>query len=262
MAAAAAATAFPGLIRSLTMSSSTDFLAAAAGPSRGWGAELVARARYQFLLKTVGITAFTWLFFIGYFWVLRHPAYPVTMMPLTAVDRWVSFQPAALFPYLTLWLYVGIAPGLSRSFRHLVVYGLWAAALCVSGLLIFHFWPTAVPPRPPYAGQYPGFALLEGVDAAGNACPSMHVAVAIFSAICLEHLLRQLRSPAWLRLLNVAWFLAIAYSTMAIKQHVALDAAAGALLGSTFALFSLRWRPGGWHAEQRGPGTADIIRRQ
>lgn len=243
------------------MSSSTDFLAAAVAPP-GWSAELLARARYQFLLKTVGITAFTWVFFIGYFWVLRHPAYPVTMMPLTWVDRWVSFQPAALFPYLTLWLYVGLAPGLTKSIRQLFVYGVWAAALCVTGLLIFHFWPTAVPPRPPHAAQYPGFALLEGVDAAGNACPSLHVAVAIFSAICLEHLLRQLKTPMWLRLVNAGWFLAIAYSTMAIKQHVALDAAAGALLGGTFAIFSLRWRPGGWHAEQRGAGAADIIRRE
>src|SRR5688572_28879756 len=98
------------------MSSSTDFLAATVAPP-GWSAELLARARYQFLLKTVGITAFTWVFFIGYFWVLRHPAYPVTMIPLTWVDRWVSFQPAALFPYLTLWLYVGLAPGFTKSIR-------------------------------------------------------------------------------------------------------------------------------------------------
>jgi membrane-associated phospholipid phosphatase len=47
-----------------------------------------------------------------------------------------------------------------------------------------------------------------------------------------------------LRLLNAAWFFVIVYSTLAIKQHVALDVAAGALLGSIFVLASLRWRPG------------------
>lgn len=244
------------------MSSPADVLATAPSAENSWAGALLARARLHFLLKTVGITAFVWIFFIGYFWVLRNPAYGVTLMPLTALDHLIPFQPAALFPYLTLWLYVGLAPGLTQSFRHLVVYGLWATALCVTGLTIFYFWPTAVPPRPPEAAVYPGFALLQGMDAPGNACPSLHVAVAIFSAICLDHLLRGLRSPMWLRLINWGWFVAIAYSTLATKQHVALDAFAGALLGSTFALFSLRWRPGGWRADEVSTGTADIMRRQ
>jgi hypothetical protein len=244
------------------MSSSTDFLAAATAPSRGWSRELFKRAKFQFVFKTVGITAFTWVFFIGYFWVMRHPAYPTTLMPLTAVDHWVSFQPAALVPYLTLWVYIGVAPALTPSFRQLFVYGLWAAALCITGLVIFYFWPTAVPPRAPETAAYPGFAILQGVDATGNACPSMHVAVAIFSALCLERLLVGLGAPRRLRLVNAAWFVAIAWSTLATKQHVALDALAGAVLGGTFALLSLHFRPGGWNADRAGAGAADIIRRQ
>lgn len=244
------------------MRSPSDALDAAPSHSAGWASELAARFRLHFVLKTVGITAFVWIFFIGYFWVLRHPAQPPMLMPLTALDRLIPFQPAALWPYLTLWLYVGLAPGLAQSFKHLVVHGLWASALCVSGLVIFYLWPTAVPPAPPEALQHPGFALLQGVDAPGNACPSLHVAVAVFSALCLERMLRGIGAPWVLRLLNVAWCLAIAYSTLATKQHVALDALAGAWLGCTFALFSLRWRPGGWSADRVGAGAADIIRRQ
>ena len=229
-------------------------------PAPSWRAELVVRMRRHLVVKTLGITAFTWLFFIGYFHVLRHPVYPATLMPLTALDHLISFQPAALFPYLTLWLYIGFAPGLQQTFRHLVVYGLWVSALCVTGLSLFYLWPTTVPPRLMDVSGYLGFTLLQGVDAPGNACPSMHVAVAIFSAICLDDVLRQVRAPTALRLLNMAWFVAIAYSTMAIKQHVALDVAAGALLGTAFAWPSLRWRPGG----RRGgggvsPPAADII---
>lgn len=244
------------------MSMPADFVATAQPRPTGWGAELAARIRLYFVFKTVGITAFIWVFFIGYFWVLRHPAYPVTLMPQTAIDQWVPFQPAMLVPYLTLWFYVGIPAGLAASFRHLIVYGLWATALCVTGLAIFYFWPTAVPPRPFDATTYPGFALLQGVDAPGNACPSMHVAVAVFTAMALHSLLRGIGAPLWMRLLNGAWCLAIVYSTLATKQHVALDAVAGVLLGSTFALFSLRWRPGGWLADSVGQGAADIIRRQ
>ncbi len=85
--------------------------------------------------------------------------------------------------------------------------------------------------------------MLQGVDAAGNACPSMHVAAAMFTVIRVEQVLRDARTPVVLRLLNLLWFAAIAWSTLAVKQHVVLDAVAGALLGIAFAVPSLRWRP-------------------
>jgi membrane-associated phospholipid phosphatase len=215
--------------------------------------------RRHLVVKTIGITAFMWLFFIGYFYLLRHPAYPVTVMPLIAPDRLIPFQPVALLAYLSLWVYVGFAPALQLTFVELVVYGLWIGALCVTGLTLFYFWPTAIPPHPIDASAFPGFALLQGVDAAGNACPSMHVAVAIFSAIWLDHLLREARVPVALRLFSATWVVAIAYSTLAIKQHVALDAAAGALLGVAFALPSLYWRPGKRRATAVSPAVTDFI---
>ncbi len=43
--------------------------------------------------------------------------------------------------------------------------------------------------------------------------------------------------------INWGWFALIAWSTMAVKQHVALDVLAGSLLGLAFALPSLRLRP-------------------
>ena len=212
-------------------------------PPPPWTAEIGLRMRRHFALKLFGTTAFVWAFFVGYFYLLRHPAHPVFVMPLTALDHLIPFQPSTLFAYLSLWLYVGVAPGLQLTFRELVVYGLWAGALCVAGLGLFYFWPTAVPPPGIDASGYPGFRMLQGVDAAGNACPSMHVAIAMFTVIWIEHLLRNARAPLGLRALNVAWFLAIAWSTLAIKQHVVLDVLAGALLGLAFALPSLRWRP-------------------
>jgi membrane-associated phospholipid phosphatase len=221
-----------------------------------WTDELRLRMRRHFFIKTVGITAFTWLFFIAYFHVLRNPAYPVTLMPLTALDHLIPLQPPWLIAYFSLWLYIGFAPALQLTFAELVAYGAWITALCLTGLALFYFWPTAIPPRPPDVPSFPGFAVLHGVDAPGNACPSMHVAAAIFSAIWIDHLLRQMRAPRALRITNAAWFLAIAYSTLAIKQHVLLDALAGALLGIAFVLPSLRLRPG------RARGAADIIGRR
>ena len=110
-----------------------------------WSSELALRLKRLFWLKLIGTTAFTWLFFIAYFQLLRNPVNAVSTMPLTPVDAWVSFQPWALIPYLSLWLYVGVAPGLQRNFANLFVYGSWCLALSLTGLLIFYLWPTQIP---------------------------------------------------------------------------------------------------------------------
>lgn len=212
-------------------------------PPPAWAPELTRRIRRHIFLKTGALCALIWVFFIGYFHVLHHPVNPVTIMPLTALDRLIPFQPLALIPYLSLWFYLGIAPGLMLTLRELAVYGLWAAALCLTGLICFYTWPTTVPPLGFDVSGYAGFSMLQGVDSAGNACPSLHLATALFTAIWVGHMLRHLGMPRGLRLLNTAWFVAIAYSTIATKQHVVLDALAGAALGTVFALASLRWRP-------------------
>jgi hypothetical protein len=224
-----------------------------------WSTEFFARTKLHFLFKTVGITAFTMAFFVVYFHLLRHPASAPTLMPITAIDRWIPFEPLALFPYVSLWLYVGIAPGHTASYRELFVYGLWSFALCATGLWLFYLWPTAVPAPPPETAEAFGFALMQGVDASGNACPSMHVATAIFGAICLDNLLWRIRAPRSIRLGNLAWFCAIVWSTLATRQHVLLDAVAGALLGVAFALPSLRWRPGEARIRADARGATAII---
>lgn len=219
----------------------------AVGAAPGWLRRLGRLWWYRQWLKTGGLCLFMWAFFSAYFQLLRHPAYPVTPMPLTPLDAWIGFQPAAVWPYLSLWFYVGIAPGLLPTLRALLAYGAWASALCLSGLACFYFWPTAVPPQAhaldPALVQHPGMALLRGVDAAGNACPSLHVAGAIFSAAWIDHVLRGVQAPAWPRVLNIAWFLVIAWSTVAVRQHVVLDVLAGALLGALFGALSLRLGP-------------------
>ncbi|MFM7505385.1 MAG: PA-phosphatase, partial [Rubrivivax sp.] len=164
-----------------------------------WRAELGNRMADRLVIKVVSVSAFVALFFQGYFHTLRQPVNPVTTMPLTPLDGWISFAPWAIVPYFSLWFYVGIAPGLLLRWRDLIVYGLWAAALCGGGLAIFHLWPTEVPTRAPETAGLPGFALLAGVDGAGNACPSLHVATAVFTATWVERLLRTMGAPAVLR---------------------------------------------------------------
>lgn len=200
---------------------------------------LFAAARAHFWLKAVGITAFIWLFFVGYFYVQQHPEATVTIMPLTALDRLVGVHPFALPAYLSLWFYVSLAPGLMADVRELLRYGAWSLAWCLLGLGIFYLWPTAVPHLNMDWSQYPGMSFLKHADGTGNACPSLHVTASVFTAIWLHRQLREFGFGKGMRALNIAWCLAILYSTMATRQHVALDVAAGTALGMAFGWASL-----------------------
>jgi membrane-associated phospholipid phosphatase len=186
--------------------------------------------------KMLGTTLGMGVFFVIYFWLLRHPSYPVTLMPLTALDRWIAFRPEALPLYLSLWFYVSLAPALLAERRELVAYGLAAAVLSAIGLGIFFFWPTAVPQLDVDWARHPAFAFLQAVDAAGNACPSLHVAFAVFTAFWFGRILPQLNAGCTIRALNWLWCAGILYSTIAIRQHVALDVLAGIGLGAAVAV--------------------------
>lgn len=209
-----------------------------------WYCQLWPRFLRLWWLKCAGTTAIMTLFFIGYFHVLRHPAYALTTMPLTAIDHLIPFYAPAMVVYASLWFYVPLAPALLLGLRELLTYGFWMTGLCVCGLLIFYFWPTTLPPHAFDRGDAWGFDILRGVDAAANACPSLHVACAAFSFYWFDRVFKDMNAGPLVRALNVLWFAAIAYSTLATKQHVVVDVMAGFALGSAFALGSL-WR-GRW----------------
>lgn len=199
---------------------------------------IVKTALAHFWFKMFGTMAYTLLFFVGYVYLLKHPTYRTTTIPTTWLDHVVTFQPSALPVYLSLWFYVSIPPILMATRRQIVTYGIRISALCLVAFTVFYFWPNAVPPANIDWARYPGVAFLKGVDAAGNACPSLHVATAVFSALWLHWRLQRLGLGRASQLINVAWCIAIAYSTMATKQHVAIDVFAGAILGVTAAVLT------------------------
>jgi hypothetical protein len=197
---------------------------------------LVATAALaHFWFKCFGTCGFLLAFFAAYVALLRHPLFAVRVMPVTALDRAIAFDPLFLPVYATLWLYVSLPAVLMTTRAAVAAYGAWMAVLCLIGLAVFLVWPTAAPAPDIAWDAHPGVAFLKSVDAAGNACPSLHVASAVFAGALLARQLRSFGFGTAARLLNAGWCLAIVYSTLATKQHVAVDALAGVLLGGAFA---------------------------
>ena len=182
------------------------------------------------------------VFFGAYFYLLKNPAYPTTVMPFTWLDRLIGFQPLAMPLYISLWVYVSLPPLLLATRSELYGYGVAIAGTCLAGLIVFYFWPTAVPAADIDWALYPDVDFLKHMDASGNACPSLHVATALFSGFWLHHLLSRIGGPQWLRLFNWMWCIGIIYSTLATRQHEAVDMWAGLALGALTAWLSLRQR--------------------
>ena len=59
----------------------------------GWRRQLGPRLRILWVPKMLGTTLGIAAFFVAYFWILRHPFFPITIMPFTAVDRLIAFRP-------------------------------------------------------------------------------------------------------------------------------------------------------------------------
>ena len=207
-----------------------------------WHRQIVSVIFRHGYIKVTGTPLFIGLFFAIYFYLLKAPAYPTTVMPFTVLDRLITFQPRAMPLYISLWIYVSLPPALLATRRELYKYGVAMAATCAAGLSIFYFWPTAVPVTDIVWAQHPAVGFLKGLDTSGNACPSLHVATAIFSGVWLHHLLRRFGVPLWVLVFNWAWCLGIIYSTLATRQHVVVDVLAGLALGVLSAYLSLRQR--------------------
>lgn len=207
---------------------------------KSWYLQIAAVIFKHVYLKAIGTMLFIGVFFSVYFYLLKHPAYPLTTMPTIWLDHLVGFTPQSLPIYVSLWLYVSLPPALLTTRRELYIYGMYIAATCLAALTIFYFWPTSVPVANINWALYPDMNSLKSMDASGNACPSLHVVTAIFSVLWLHHLLRRFDSPLWVLILNWVWCIAIVYSTIATRQHVAVDVLAGIALGVPAACLSLR----------------------
>ncbi|MDH3320262.1 MAG: phosphatase PAP2 family protein [Betaproteobacteria bacterium] len=203
---------------------------------QSWQRRLRARVRTLWVLKMLSTAGGIALFFYAYFLVMRHPLGAVTVMPVIWVDELIGFQPLAFPLYAFLWVYISLGTALARNLRELVAFGLTSLAMSIAGLAFFMLLPTRTPDFAINWASHPSIQFLKRVDVAGNACPSLHAAFCVFTAVALNAQLASLGAARWLRVCNVLICVGILYSTVATRQHVALDAIAGVVLGGVASL--------------------------
>lgn len=201
-----------------------------------WTHELKRRAVSLWLLKMLATMGGIAIFFYAYFWVMRHPLSAVTVMPVTWIDDLVFFFPQSFPLYVSLWAYVALGPALAKDGRELAAWGAVSFAMAVIGLGIFMVLPTKIPDPEIDWSRYPALAFLKTVDVSGNACPSLHAAFAVLTAVVLHRLLTAIRAPRTLLGCNALWCLGIVYSAIATRQHVALDVIAGSILAGAASI--------------------------
>lgn len=193
---------------------------------------ILQRILARFWLKCIGSTVAINAFFVFYFYTLEHPLFPSREMPVLGIDQWVPVLPESVWVYYSLWVYICLPSTLMRKANELGYYLMGATLLSLAGLSFFYFLPSMVPSWGIDWTQYPELLLLKVSDASGNACPSLHVAFAVYAALWFDRVLSLMNLGRLSHRLNWLWCVLIVLSTMTTKQHVFIDVLCGAALGS------------------------------
>lgn len=138
------------------------------------------------LAMALGLNAFALL---PYYRLQHYPVFPVTVMPLTVLDEWIPFNDRAVWLYLSLFLMIPIVPMQMTGRDQLRRYTIGIVAMSLLADVVFLLWPTTVT-RPQIETTNIAYQYLTRLVSSNNACPSLHAAAAVFSALCYEQIAR------------------------------------------------------------------------
>jgi len=162
-----------------------------------------------------------------YFWCQRNPMSRPRQFRI-GIDERIPYWPSWVWIYSCLYypiiLYLNFVIASAREFTYVATSYMLLLGL---QMLFFLFVPVSTPPHWRAFNRQRTLserflALVQRFDAPTNSFPSMHVSVAMLTAL---HLLPHLGTMAF------AFPLVIALSCLFTKQHYLLDLPAGAVLG-------------------------------
>ncbi|WP_411886080.1 phosphatase PAP2 family protein [Polaromonas sp. YR568] len=155
------------------------------------------------------------------------------VLPETALDRLIAFNPAGLWLYLSFFAFIPYTFLMvdTPKLRWLRMSMQACALLCGA---VFLLWPTTLAypdyaAHPAAAGAGPGASLLRLLlwgDSPQNCLPSLHAALTLLCAWALLDAKRPLRST-----FAIIAALCICFSVIQLRRHLSLDVAAGLAAG-------------------------------
>jgi fatty acid desaturase/membrane-associated phospholipid phosphatase len=156
----------------------------------------------------------------------------------TSIDTHVPFLPMFAVLYVTIGLFLAIAPFAMKTPAHLLPFGIALVFELMVAWFIFYVFPVAAPE---VVYDHTGFVgwfmvLADKMNLEGNLFPSLHVALATSAAwVYFEFL------PRKLAIFTGLWASLIVASTVFTRQHYFLDMVGGMLLAITAMLIVRPW---------------------
>lgn len=170
---------------------------------------------------------------------LRSAEEAVLITP-SAFDRWVSFSPAAVWPYLSFFLFVPL--GFLQESPLVVAWLRRAFLFSAAGAgLVFALFPTTMhfPPVSSTGLSAEAVRLLMMVDSEVNSLPSLHATLTALVLVAVWQPGRVWRNSAL-----TLWALSILSSILILHRHQLVDLLAGlalaALAGSLAQIYRRR----------------------
>lgn len=156
-----------------------------------------------------------------------------SVIPENALDAMITFNPNAVWLYLSFFILMPYAYMTCNLKRLLPLQMAMQFAACVSGL-IFVLYPTTLV-YPNIMGENPSVSLLKAllwVDSSKNCLPSLHASLTLISVWALWQPQR-----IWHNAFCVIWGILITYSIIQLRRHLSLDVGAGLIMG----LLAIAW---------------------
>ena len=185
------------------------------------------------LAVSIGLSVLFLIVYGGCNWITaRRPNVPTFYFEW---ERWISFVPFFILPYMSIDLFFVAAPFLCRNDRELKILSKRiVTAIVIAGVCFLIFPLRFAFPRPHAEGWLGAiFDWFRGVDAPYNLLPSLHAALMLILAdVYLRH------SHGLVRLAIIVWFVLIALSPLLTYQHHLIDIIGGFVLaGICFWIF-------------------------
>jgi hypothetical protein len=192
-------------------------------------ARIRAAFGWKLLLFVTLVPAFTLFYYVPQ-WI---PIFAPGTIPLTPIDRWISFEPWWIWPYMSMYIMLPLPPLLATRGRDLWRYTIGMTIMFATCCVFFFLWPIAYP-RPPLANASASgfYKLVTSIDQPINSLPSLHAGLTAYTMFFAARALRDLPRRAYVAMLIVgwAWAAVILYGTLATKQHYLIDLPPGMLV--------------------------------